>query len=224
MDFEKHTYTDRVVNYVKKCILNGTYKPGDKVKELTIAQNLSISRAPVREALQVLIQEGLVIWIPQKGKFITKLNPEQIRNSYFTGGILEGAAVAQAIDSYTKRDCNRLEALTEKMLEIVENDKPIGEIAGLDDKFHTILFSRIENDLLKEFCKRSCQGLSKFLLYNYWIQLFTPKEVYLRHKAIVDALQERDAEKVEQVIRKHYIDAGEKMSMIKEQDESTTSN
>jgi len=220
LHIEKQTYADRVVNYIKKCILDGTYKPGDKVKELTIAKKLSISRAPVREALQILIQEGLIIWIPQKGKFITRLNPEQIRNSYFTGGVLEGAAVAQAIDLYTKRDCMRLEALTDKMLEIVEANKPIGEIAHLDDKFHTILFSRVDNDLLKEFCKRSCQGLSKFLLYSYWIHLFTPREVYLRHKAIVDALKERNSEKLEKIIRKHYIDAGERMSKIKEEEES----
>lgn len=216
MDFEKHTYTERVVNYIKECILNGTYKPGDKVKELTIAKELSISRAPVREALQVLIQEGLVIWIPQKGKFITKLNSEQIRNSYFTGGILEGAAVAQSVDLYTDRDCKRLEAINEKMLEVTESKKSFEAFAALDDKFHKILLSKIDNDLLKEFCKRSCQGISKFLLYKYWIAIFTPDEVYARHKKIVDALKERKADKIEQVIRAHYIDIGERITKAKE--------
>ncbi|WP_136798215.1 GntR family transcriptional regulator [Desulfosediminicola ganghwensis] len=216
MGFEKHTYTERVVNYIKECILNGTYKPGNKVKELTIAQELSISRAPVREALQVLIQEGLVIWIPQKGKFITKLNSEQIRNSYFTGGILEGAAVAQAVDLYTDRDYKRLEAINEKMLEVTESKNSFEAFAALDDKFHKILLSKIDNDLLKEFCKRSCQGISKFLLYKYWIAIFTPDEVYVRHKKIVDALKERNADKLEKVIRAHYIDIGERITQVKE--------
>lgn len=216
MGFEKHTYTERVVNYIKECILNGTYKPGNKVKELTIAKELSISRAPVREALQVLIQEGLVIWIPQKGKFITKLNSEQIRNSYFTGGILEGAAVAQAVDLYTDRDYKRLEAINEKMLEVTESKNSFEAFAALDDKFHKILLSKIDNDLLKEFCKRSCQGISKFLLYKYWIAIFTPDEVYARHKKIVDALKERNADKLEKVIRAHYIDIGERITQVKE--------
>ncbi|WP_419176171.1 GntR family transcriptional regulator [Desulfosediminicola sp.] len=216
MGFEKHTYTERVVNYIKECILNGTYKPGNKVKELTIAKELSISRAPVREALQVLIQEGLVIWIPQKGKFITKLNSEQIRNSYFTGGILEGAAVAQAVDLYTDRDYKRLEAINEKMLEVTESKNSFEAFAALDDKFHKILLSKIDNDLLKEFCKRSCQGISKFLLYKYWIAIFTPDEVYARHKKIVDALKERNADKLEKVIRAHYIDIGERITRVKE--------
>lgn len=222
MDFEKHTYTERVVNYIKECILNGNYKPGDKVKELTIAKELSISRAPVREALQVLIQEGLVIWIPQKGKFITKLNSEQIRNSYFTGGVLEAAAVAQAVDLYTDRDFKRLEAINEKMLEVTEKKLCFEAFSfeafrALDDKFHKILLSKIDNDLLKEFCKRSCQGISKFLLYKYWIAIFTPDEVYARHKKIVDVLKERNADKVEQVVRDHYIDIGERISKAKEE-------
>ncbi len=220
LNFEKHTYTDLVVSYVKECILNGTYKPGDKVKELIIAKKLTISRAPVREALQVLIQEGLIVWKPQKGKFITELDSEQIRNSYFSGGILEGAAVAQAIDLYTDRDLRHLEAIVEKMRDIAENNKPLDTIAKLDDEFHAILFSRIHNELLKEFCRRACQGLSKFLLFKYWIQLFTSTEVYLRHKEIVEALKKRDAEKVEKVVRKHYFDAGERMSIVKKETET----
>jgi len=84
LDFKSHTYTDHVVTYIKKSILDGTYKPGMKVKELVISKKLSISRAPIREALQILIKEGLVVWTPQKGKFITELDPKQIRDSYWT--------------------------------------------------------------------------------------------------------------------------------------------
>lgn len=217
MDIANHTYTDLIVTYIKDSILNGTYKPGDKVKELVIAKKLSISRAPIREALQVLIQEGLIVWLPQKGKFITDLNPKQIQDSYFTGGLLEAVAVSEAINRYTPRDCLRLEAITEKMRDIAENDKPIEKIADLDDQFHKVLFSKIDNDLLKEFCRRSCQGLSKFLLFNYWIQIYTPMEIYLRHKVIIDTLKSGDAQALETVLRKHYHDAGERMAAVSQE-------
>jgi len=217
LDIANHTYTDLIVTYIKDSILNGTYKPGDKVKELVIAKKLSISRAPIREALQVLIQEGLIVWLPQKGKFITDLNPKQIQDSYFTGGLLEAVAVSEAINRYTPRDCLRLEAITEKMRDIAENDKPIEKIADLDDQFHKVLFSKIDNDLLKEFCRRSCQGLSKFLLFNYWIQIYTPMEIYLRHKVIIDTLKSGDAQALETVLRKHYHDAGERMAAVSQE-------
>ncbi|MCP3892791.1 MAG: GntR family transcriptional regulator [Desulfobulbaceae bacterium] len=214
MDFKKHTYTDLVVTYIKKSILDGTYQPGTKVKELVISKKLSISRAPIREALQILIKEGLVVWIPQKGKYITELDPKQIRDSYFTGGILEAAAVCSVIQKYTAGDIRKLEEIAEKMRLVAENGEPIEKIAPLDDKFHKILFSRIDNELLLEFCRRSCQGISKFLLFKYWIQLYSVEEVYWRHKVIVDTLKKGDVYELEGRIRNHYLDAGMRMSEI----------
>ncbi len=212
LDIKKKTYSELVVNYIKQCILNGTYKPGSKVKELVIAQKLSISRAPIREALQVLIQEGLVVWIPQKGKFIIELSPKQIRDSYFAGGILEAAAVSTALDQYTEKDITKLDEVAERMLMVAENNEPIERLAGLDDKFHKILFSRIDNEFVLEFCRRSCQGVRKYLLFRHWINLYTHHEVYFRHKIIVDTLKKGDAAEVEKQIRQHYFDAGERMS------------
>lgn len=216
MDIKKQTYIDLVVTYIKQSILDGTYRPGTKVKELVLAKKLSISRAPVREALQVLIKEGLVIWIPQKGKYIAELDSKQIRDSYFTGGILEAAAVASAIEKYSARDIKKLEDIAEKMRQISKNGELAEKIPQLDDKFHKVLFSRVDNDLILEFCRRSCQGIRKYLLFRYWIQLFTFDEIYRRHKAIVEALKDGDASKVETCIRSHYFDAGKRMSEIRE--------
>jgi DNA-binding GntR family transcriptional regulator len=213
LNIKKETYTDLVVKYIKQCILNGTYKPGTKVKELAIAQKLSISRAPIREALQVLIKEGLVVWTPQKGKFITKLTPKQIRDSYFAGGILEAAAVSTALHRYTAKDIKKLEEVADKMQKVAENNESNELLATLDDKFHKILFSRIDNEYVVEFCRRSCQGLSKFLLFRFWIKLYTANEVYIRHKKIVDTLKQGDAIELEKQVRQHYYDAGERMSV-----------
>lgn len=213
LNIKKQTYTDLVVTYIKQCILNGTYKPGAKVKELTIAQKLSISRAPIREALQVLIKEGLVVWKPQKGKFITELTPKQIRDSYFAGGILEAAAVSSALNRYTAKDIKKLEEVAEKMRQVAENNSPVELLSDLDNKFHKILFSRIDNEFIAEFCRRSCQGLSKFLLFRFWIKLYTAHEVYTRHKILVDAIKQGDGVELERQVRQHYFDAGERMSV-----------
>jgi len=214
LDMKKETYTDQVVTYIKQCILKGTYKPGSKVKELVIAQKLSISRAPIREALQVLVKEGLVVWIPQKGKFIAELSPKQIRDSYFAGGILEAAAVSAIIHRYTAKDINQLEVIADRMRGATETNDPMEAMALLDDKFHKVLFSRIENELIIEFWSRSCQGLRKFLLFPYWVKLYTAHEVYMRHKVIVDALKSGDAVELEKEIRHHYFDAGERMFVV----------
>lgn len=208
----KQTYSEQVVEYIKACILKGELLPGDQVKEVELSERLSISRAPIREALQLLAREGLIQTEPQKGKCITELSAQQIKDSYFTGGVLEAAAVSQALHLYDENDVSKLEELVEGMRKVAEGGENIDSLAEIDSEFHNVLFSRISNELLIELCRRSCQGISKFLLYRHWISLFSPQEVYQRHVAIVEAVKSGKASKVEKAIRKHYMDSGDRMA------------
>ena len=211
-NFRKTTYSDQVADYVKNRILSGDLAPGAPLNEVAIASELSISRAPVREAMQILVREGLIEFHPQKGKNVMALTARQIKNSYFTGGVLEAAAVAQALGQYTDQDIAKLERIIAKMKAGANKNGLVSNLAPLDNTFHDVLFSRIDNELVIELCRRSCQGISKFLLYKHWVKLFPPQKVYERHKEIVDALKTRDPQIVEGVIREHYMSAGKRMS------------
>jgi DNA-binding GntR family transcriptional regulator len=210
--FRKQTYSDQVADYIKGCILSGDLAPGTPITEVAIAAELSISRAPVREARQILLREGLIESHPQKGKNFTALTAKQIKNSYFTGGVLEAAAVGNALDRYTDKDIEKLERIVGKMKAIAEKSGSVADQAPLDNAFHDVLFSRIDNDFIVELCRRSCQGISKFLLYRHWVKLFPAPKVYERHQEIVDALKTKDLETLECVIREHYFASGERMS------------
>lgn len=210
--FSKQTYSQQVADYIRDLILTGDLKPGSPIKEADIAQNLNISRAPVREAMQSLIREGLIESFPQKRKYIKALTAQQIRNSYFTGGVLEAAAVAEVLEKYTNQDIAELEEIVSKMKLIVDQNGSVADLAPLDDAFHYLLLSRINNDLIVELCKRTCQGISKFLLFQHWVKLFPAGKVYERHEKVLDAVKTKDPAIVEKVIRKHYIESGERMA------------
>ena len=62
------TYSAQAIAYIKQRLLDGTLSPGDPIRETEIAEHLGISRGPVREALQSLLQQGLVTGLPQKAK------------------------------------------------------------------------------------------------------------------------------------------------------------
>lgn len=213
-DFKKETYSEKVANYIKVRILNGNLSPGDPIKETDIASQLSISRAPVREAMLILLREGLIEIHPQRGKKVTSLSAKQIKNSYFTGGVLEAAAVAQAIERYTDKDIAQLDGIISKMKQVADKNGSVSDQAPLDQAFHDLLFSRIDNELIVELCRRTCQGISKFLLYRQWVKLFPAIKVYERHKEIVDALKTKDPQVIEVVIRNHYVESGERMSVF----------
>lgn len=209
---KKLTYSEQVAEYVKQCILEGQLSPGDQVKEVELSEKLGISRAPIREAMQILAREGLITSEPQKGKHVAALTAKQITDSYFTGGVLEAAAVTEALPLYTEDDIAKLEQVVDEMRKIAESGDEPQSLTNLDNSFHNILFSRIDNGLLIELCRRSCQGISKFLLYKYWINLYPPQKVYERHLAILDALKSGKPSKLEKIIRKHYTDSGKRMS------------
>lgn len=209
---EIKTYSEQVTEYIKRSILEGSLNPGDKVNEVHVAANLSISRAPVREALQMLAREGLIVSIPQKGKFINCLTKKQIVESYFTGGVLEGAGVAASIDEFTDTDFYALQAVVDRMEVLASMETAADYMPGLDDEFHGLLFSKTDNTLVVELSRRYCHGLSKFLLFRYWRNLFSPRTVWKRHKTILDALRTRDRMMIEQTIRDHYIESGARIS------------
>ena len=211
-EFKKQTYSEQVADYIRGLILKGELAPGSAVEEAAIAKDLSISRAPVREAMQVLIREGLIDAHPQKRKHVKELTAKQIKNSYFAGGVLEAASVANVLDQYSDNDIKELEKIVREMAEVVRKNGSISDQVHLDTEFHDILFSRIDNGLVVELCKRSCQGISKFLLYRHWVKIYTPKEVVDRHQVIIDALKTKNPETVEQVLREHYFSSGERMA------------
>lgn len=209
---KKTTYSEQVVDYIKQSLLNGELMPGDQIKEVEFSQKLGISRAPIREAMQQLVREGLVQSQPQKGKYISALTSKEIMDSYFTGGVLEGAAVAQVLSLYTSEDFRVMEDLVGEMRRMVTPGADPEQFVPLDNAFHAILFSRVDNELVIELCRRACQGISKFLLYKFWVKVYTPQEFYDRHHAIFKAMKGGDALEVESVIRGHYTDSGKRMA------------
>ncbi|CAK7031362.1 MAG: HTH-type transcriptional repressor RspR [Desulfovibrio sp.] len=209
----KQTYGDQITEYIKACILNGEFKPGDKINEVDLATRLKVSRAPVREALQHLTQTGLLISVPQKGKFIAALTAKEIEDSYFTGGVLEGAAVAETASLFTDDDITALTRLVRDMDLLAKEAASMEKIAALDDAFHERLFSRCDNFLLRRLSRRSCQGISKFLLYKQWCNAFKPEEMAPRHQIVLDAVLSRDPARIERALREHYKEAGRRMAV-----------
>jgi DNA-binding GntR family transcriptional regulator len=92
---------DKVYQYIKQAILNGEYKSGDRIIERELAEKLTISRTPIREALFRLESQGFVKTLPRKGVIVSKLSPEEIIEIFTILSSLESLAVklaAQKID------------------------------------------------------------------------------------------------------------------------------
>ena len=208
------TYSAQIIDYIKKQLLEGKLQPGDKINEVHLAADLNISRAPIREALQMLVNDGLVVYIPQRGKFIKSLSPSEIRDSYFIGGVLEAVAVAESIQHFCQNDMENLAGILTKMEQLRGAENYVTEFTKLDAEFHNTILAYSNRPSIVEYSRNMCQQLSKFLLFRHWPICFSPIEAADRHRRILDALRTGDKHNVEMALREHYISLGDRMAAL----------
>ena len=216
-EFKRQTYSDQVAEYIRRQIRAGNFLPGEAVKEANIAGRLGISRAPVREALECLVQEGLLTSEPQKGKTVRRFTAKELCDSYIVGGILEGAGVAESLSLWTEENLAELAGVLRDMQAICRTAHSLEPLVELDERFHATLRMHCDNVRLLEMVHLSCAAISKCWGYKHWIVLFTPKEYYQRHEKVVGAIATRDPERVEGVLREHYKEIGRRMAAFGEQ-------
>ena len=206
------TYSVQIAEYIKKSLISGDLVPGQKLNEVNLANLLGISRAPVREALQLMVNDGLIVSIPQRGKFVRSLSQQEIRDNYELGGVIEGAAVAKSANLLTEEDFAGLEKVLDMMRAIAPSEDYATEYSRLDRLFHNLLIARSRNQASYELGRTLCQRISKFLLYRYWPTAFTQEEFVQRHREVLDAVKTQDVWHIEMVVRKHYNDLGDRMA------------
>ena len=140
------TLRAHVVKMLSADILNGRYKPGDRLNESQIARELNISRIPVREALSQLHEQGLVQNRERRGMFVTDIGPEEVLQISSLRIILETEAVRLASLHMTPAILARLDAL---MTQMEAWNGTLLEAAALDLEFHRVIWSASGNPYLQ---------------------------------------------------------------------------
>ena len=198
---DKTSLRDKVFNAIRESILEGKYQQGDVLRETVIANELHVSRTPVREAIRQLELEGLVQSIPNKETVVSGITQEDVQDIFMIRNKLEGLAGKRAAERITEEELEKMEevlALTQ--FYIVKND--INHINELDHKFHDIIYEATQSKILKHL-------LSDFHAYVQKTRkesIATPgraKRLLEEHTAIYEAIKNRDAQKVETLITKH---------------------
>ncbi len=213
---QKATYKDQVVEFIYKEILKGNLKPKEQIKESNLSETLGVSRAPIREALRELISMGLVEYVPRVGNFVIDLTPKDILNTYTTRGVLEGYAASCVSKLFGKNELEKLYGMCEKMRHLAEGGENV-KLIDLGDEFHNAIFAGYDNTQLVKFTD-TLSIKSHLMFSKYWPKLYLPNQIEQRHKKIVDAIESKDRQKIEKTIRNHYIETGEKIAKLKEEE------
>lgn len=134
-----------VYNKLKKEILKGDIKHGERLKETKLAEKFGVSRTPIREAIKRLEKDGLVTWISNKGASVRSFSVEDIQSAYNLKAMIEGYAASLAAQRRTEDQIATLTDINKQFDEVISNkgfyENFIDQIVELDRSFHQTIIA-----------------------------------------------------------------------------------
>ena len=151
---DKYSLRGMVFTKIREDILSGKYTENEELKEISIGQELGVSRTPVREALRQLELEGLVKIIPNKGAYVAGISNKDVHDIYMIRSYLEGLCARWACENITQEQIDAIEEVI-YLSEFHVKKQHFEQIVELDTKFHELLYascgSKILGHLLRDY-------------------------------------------------------------------------
>lgn len=190
----------QVYQILRESILTGKFQPGERLLELKLSQELGVSRSPIREALRMLEQDGLVVTM-DNGTVVNPMDVEDVKEIYECRIATEPYAGFLATQKIKDEEIAELEQLVNEA-EVAYDLKESEKVVDLNTAFHDQIVRIGGNRRLTEIVDK-IRSLS-ILARNTELKVYSrPREYLDEHKEIVKALKGRDASEVERVIRMH---------------------
>lgn len=185
-----------ILQSLRHAIISGQVTLGSHLNETEIAKQMAVSRIPIREALRKLEQEGLVVRQPNRGVFVTKFTEKDVNEVFSLRSNLESMAFKWAIPNMTETDFKILRDLIKQQETAIQN-KDFDELAGLDMLFHQFICEKANHSrLLKSWQEQHAQCQMLLNLRFRHMSEYTPETVTEDHAEIMDAIEQRDIDKV----------------------------
>ncbi len=146
---ENKPLREKILDTLREAIVSGDIKPGQALLENDLAAQLGVSRAPLREAFQILSHEGLVETIPYKGTVVRNLTRQDIEELYTLRCVLEQFAIRRIIVAGKPEDSTTLRAIFDEMLAAAVNGN-LKEVNLIDRRFHDTLIDLSQHHLLAQ--------------------------------------------------------------------------
>lgn len=202
------TKAEWVADALRRSILTGELKPGERLRQDEIAEKFQISSTPTREALQLLAAEGFVEALPHRGSQVARpetRNLDRLHELYLIRSVLEGLAVELAVPRLTTEEHDELRTLLQKInTAMVEHDAD--RVRQLNYRFHFTLYAAAQTPMLYR------------LIRNLWVQF--PWDTVLtvdgrahesaeEHRRMLQTVLARDPEAAGNAMRRHIVEGGE---------------
>ena len=211
---ENRSLTAIIFERVREDILNGKYSNGDKIVEAKLAEELGVSRTPVREALKQLELDGLVESLPNRGVVVKGITDQDIVDIYTIRLATEAIAARWAVERMDDSEIEQLKEIYD-LMEFYTFKEDVEKTFELNTKFHETMYrgtkSRYLEHVLKDFQLFIKSTRNESLKSEGRID-----NALEEHKRILDAFIRRDADSAVDALVNHIINSKNNVSNLME--------
>ena len=191
---------EEVAERLRQRIFRRELEPGSWIDELKIAEQLGISRTPLREALKVLAAEGLVTMKVRRGAYVTEVSEQDLADVYHLLSLLESDAAGVVARTASEAQLRELQALHDE-LEAAAADRD--RFFALNERFHMRLLEMADNRWRQQMVK-DLRKVMKLNRHNSLLKAGRIEESLAEHREIMRALTARQAEQATRRMREHF--------------------
>ena len=192
---------DVVFNTLRKAILRGELKPGERLMEIQLANKLGVSRTPIREAIRKLELEGLVLMIPRKGAEVAQITEKNMQDVLEVRKALEELSVQLACERITSEQIEQMKEAAEDFRKVLKSGD-VTKIAEADVKFHDVIFEATNNQRLVTLLNNLREQM-----YRFRVEYLKQKECYPQlldeHEKLIALISGGNVEEACEIMGRH---------------------
>lgn len=208
-----------IAKSLEEKIYEAELSPGQQLVQENIARMFGVSRVPVRDALQILINMGLAVNMPRRGVFVRRLSKKILGELYEVRKILEGSAIRHTVEGITPEVLKILGEIVAEQQKALK-DKNVKFNEKLDSEFHSTIFQSLKNETLIDLITANWARIKQARCTSTvdseqgvkWIA-----ESIQRHKRLLDALEKKDAELAYTIVVQTIEDSQKEITLSLEQ-------
>ena len=192
---------DMVYRQIKDSIVNGELLPGDRLMELKLADQMGVSRTPVRDAIKRLEKEGMVETEKDRGAKVAPINYKDVSDATEMRVAIGTMCARMAASNIKSEDIKRMNDANERFHIASQN----GDIRGLslaDNAFHRCISDAADSKILDDLIDVLEQKILRYK-FEYLRQADDYDEIYNEHRLIAETLAEGNSEKAQELIASH---------------------
>jgi DNA-binding GntR family transcriptional regulator len=195
------TISSHVTEILRDAILDGVFEPGFWLREMKLANDLDVSRTPVRDALRTLAAEGFLSLHANQGAIVSQLTTDDIIELYSVRESLEGLAARLAARRATPQSLEGLDELLTRMRKAGAENR-FGDLSAMNLEFHRFVREAAANRYLERSLSQISQAVRRFRHTTYELPGRT-EDSLREHEEIAAAIHARDGKLAEKLSMKH---------------------